>query len=164
MKKRIFYLQIGLLLIIGLFLPILSIQGQNETVKNAVNLSLAEQNWEEKEFEVTMYTLDECGKLPGHPAYGITTSGKKVAVDRTVAASPELPFGSEIKIPGFDTTFVVEDRGGMIKTYRGKWKGVVKIDIYTTDKEEALRWGRRKVKGEILILSKDKKVASVTLK
>lgn len=164
MKKRIFYLQIGLLLIIGLSLPILSIQGQDEAAKNTAGLSLEEQDWEEKEFEVTMYTLDECGKLPSHPAYGITTSGKKVAAGQTVAASPELPFGSKIKIPGFDTTFVVEDRGGMIKTYRGRWKGIIKIDIYTNSKEKALKWGRRKVKGEFLILSKNKKATDVAFK
>ena len=110
-----------------------------------------EEKWEEKEFEVTMYTLDECGKSPNHPWYGITASGEKVLEGKTVAASPEIPFGTKIEIPGFEHTFSVEDRGAMIKTHRGKWEGTPKIDIYTENKDWALEWGRQKVKCRILL-------------
>lgn len=156
METKNFCLKTSLFLVavIGLFFPVLSIQGQDEPIQNVSNIDSEELNWKKNYLEVTMYTLGECGKLPSHPAYGITASGKKVVAGRTVAASPEIPFGSKIKIPGFDTTFVAEDRGGMIKTYRGKWPGIIKIDIYTTDKAQALKWGRRKVQGELLVLEK----------
>lgn len=70
---------------------------------------------------------------------------------KTVAASPEIPFGSKVKISGFKNIFVVEDRGGKIKTNKGYWPGLIKIDIYTTDKEWAFSWGRKRVKGKILV-------------
>ncbi len=157
MGKRKIYLVILSLIAILLILPAFSIE--TKAAKSDINLmdnnNIEEElEWIEKELEVTMYTLNECGKAPNHPWYGITSSGKMVTEGKTVAASPEIPFGSKIKIPGFDTTFVVEDRGGMIKTYRGRWPGIIKVDVYTTDKKQALKWGRKKIEGELLVLEK----------
>ncbi|TSC95420.1 MAG: hypothetical protein Athens101410_551 [Parcubacteria group bacterium Athens1014_10] len=155
-KKQIF-LRINslLILLIGIFLPInhnqfIQAKKSEQIFIEIENNSVQEDKWVEKECEVTMYTLKECGKSPKHPFYGITASGAKVLEGRTIAASPEIPFETEIKISGFENSFVVEDRGGMIKTYRGRWPGALKIDIYTKDKDGALEWGRQKVKCRIL--------------
>ena len=67
-----------------------------------------------------------CGKTDG-----ITASGTHVKAGRTVAAPPELAFGTKLKINGH--IYTVEDRGGAIKGKR--------IDIYFDTHEEALQFG-----------------------
>mgnify|MGYP003302035717 FL=1 len=67
-----------------------------------------------------------CGKTDG-----ITASGTHVTAGRTIAAPPEIPFGTQIIINGH--TYTVEDRGGAIKGNR--------IDIYFETHEEALAFG-----------------------
>lgn len=67
-----------------------------------------------------------CGKTDG-----ITASGTHVTAGRTIAAPPEIPFGTKLVINGH--TYTVEDRGGAIKGNR--------IDIYFNTHEEALQWG-----------------------
>lgn len=75
-----------------------------------------------RKMRVTAYDLsvESCGKLPSHPEYGITASGKPVKEWDTVAAGPELPFGTKVYIPYFRDypnkgLFIVQDRGGAIK-------------------------------------------------
>lgn len=94
-------------------------------------------------FTVTAYTAgpESTGKRPGDPAYGITASGKRVKEGRTLACPPELPFGTEVYIPYFDQTFVCEDRGGAIKGKR--------LDVYMESREQALKFGKRKLEVEI---------------
>lgn len=72
---------------------------------------------------------DECGKSDG-----ITASGAKVQVNRTLACPPAYRFGTKIKIEGMGT-YVCEDRGGAIKGNR--------FDIYMSTKKEAFAFGRR---------------------
>lgn len=67
-----------------------------------------------------------CGKTDG-----ITASGAKVKPKHTIAAPPEIPFGTQLIINGH--TYTVEDRGGAIKGKR--------IDIYFETHEEALAFG-----------------------
>lgn len=67
-----------------------------------------------------------CGKTDG-----ITASGTHVTAGRTIAAPPEIPFGTQIIINGH--TYTVEDRGGAIKGNR--------IDIYFETHEEAVEFG-----------------------
>lgn len=67
-----------------------------------------------------------CGKTDG-----ITASGTHVTAGRTIAAPPEIPFGTQIIINGH--TYTVEDRGGAIRGNR--------IDIYFETHEEALKFG-----------------------
>ena len=67
-----------------------------------------------------------CGKTDG-----ITASGTHVTAGRTVAAPPEIPFGTQLMINGH--IYTVEDRGGAIKGNR--------IDIYFESHEEAERFG-----------------------
>jgi uncharacterized protein YabE (DUF348 family) len=88
------------------------------------------------------------GKRPGDPYYGITSSGKKVKPHHTIAAPPEIPFGTKVYIPELilfwrargveiDGIFTVEDRGSAIKGN--------KIDVYFEDENMAKIWGRRSV-------------------
>lgn len=67
-----------------------------------------------------------CGKTDG-----ITASGTHVTAGRTIAAPPEIPFGTKLMINGH--IYTVEDRGGAIKGNR--------IDIYFESHEEAERFG-----------------------
>lgn len=67
-----------------------------------------------------------CGKTDG-----ITASGTHVTAGRTIAAPPEIPFGTKISINGH--IYTVEDRGGAIKGNR--------IDIYFESHQEALDFG-----------------------
>lgn len=67
-----------------------------------------------------------CGKTDG-----ITASGTKVTAGRTIAAPPEIPFGTKISINGH--IYTVEDRGGAIKGNR--------IDIYFETHQAALDFG-----------------------
>jgi hypothetical protein len=63
--------------------------------------------------------------------------------DGTIAADTRYyPFGTRMYIPGYGYG-VVSDRGGAIK-------GKDRLDIYFDDHEDALRWGRRRVKVRIL--------------
>ena len=79
---------------------------------------------------------DECGKSDG-----ITASGLKVKVKRTLACPPQYPFGTKVKIEGYGT-YVCEDRGGAIKGN--------KFDIYVETKKEAFAFGRRNLVAEVL--------------
>lgn len=67
-----------------------------------------------------------CGKTDG-----ITASGTHVTAGRTIAAPPEIPFGTKISINGH--IYTVEDRGGAIKGKR--------IDIYFDTHQAALDFG-----------------------
>lgn len=100
---------------------------------------------ERKKFVATAYSisLEECGKLDG-----ITSSGKHVTPHHTIAAPPEIPFGTKVYIPqlvdfwkkrgvSISGIFVVEDRGSAIKNNR--------IDIYIEDKATCKIFGRRSV-------------------
>ena len=77
----------------------------------------------------TAYTasFDECGKTDG-----ITASGAKATINRTVAAD-DLPLGTRIRIN--EQEYVVEDRFG------GGYKN--RIDIYVDTKEKAYQYGRQ---------------------
>ncbi len=99
-------------------------------------------------FEVSFYTEWEDGKLPEHPAFRVTRSGKIPKPWKTIAADPAIiPIGSIVYIPDFRDkpnggVFVVEDIGAVIK---GK-----KIDIYMDSVLEALR--NRKFKTKVFVL------------
>lgn len=70
---------------------------------------------------VTAYDLsyESCKKYPDHPEYGIGASGKRVKEYHSIAAGPELPFGTRVYIPALKDTpnsgiYTVEDRGSAI--------------------------------------------------
>ncbi len=68
-----------------------------------------------------------CGKF----ADGVTASGV-TAVGKIVAAPPEIPFGTVLKIPGYGVA-AVQDRGGAITGNR--------LDVLFPTHEEAKQWG-----------------------
>lgn len=89
-------------------------------------------------FEVSAYC--PCEKCCGKWADGYTASGHKIAKDdKFVAASPDIPFGTLLTIVGYsDKPVPVLDRGSAIT------KG--KLDVFFSDHNSALNWGRRKLK------------------
>ena len=77
-----------------------------------------------------------CGKSTGKTASGtIATAG------RTVAMSSSYSFGTKIEIQGMGT-YIVEDRGGAIKGNR--------IDIFFSNHQKALDFGRKTVYLKVL--------------
>jgi 3D (Asp-Asp-Asp) domain-containing protein len=87
------------------------------------------------QFEVTWYTLAECGKNPGDKDYGITSSGKHVQTNLTIASDIMLlPYGTRLYIPS-QGLYEVMDTGSAIKENR--------LDIYTDNLDEALSNGRQ---------------------
>lgn len=93
--------------------------------------------------ECTAYTegFESCGKLPTHPAYGITASGKRVKEGMIAVDTRYIPFGTKVYIEGLGV-FVAEDTGGAIKGNR--------IDIYMSDLNKAIEFGRQNRKVIIL--------------
>lgn len=74
--------------------------------------------------KATAYDLsfESCGKRAGEPGYGITSSGSKAQVGRTVAVDPEVvPLGSRLMITFpeeysyLDGIYLAEDTGRLIK-------------------------------------------------
>jgi 3D (Asp-Asp-Asp) domain-containing protein len=94
-------------------------------------------------YEVTAYTAYEesTGKSPSHPAFGITASGKRVQAGKTAACPPSMPFGTRIEIEGVGER-VCEDRGAAITEGR--------IDVYMPELNDALEFGRKRLKVRIL--------------
>jgi 3D (Asp-Asp-Asp) domain-containing protein len=84
---------------------------------------------------------ESTGKSPGHPQYGITSSGVRVkmGVLSTIAADPNVfPMGTILYIPGYGYG-IVADTGSAIK---GK-----KIDLYFETKDQIYKeWGKRTVR------------------
>ncbi|PLV59283.1 3D domain-containing protein [Thermotoga sp. KOL6] len=99
------------------------------------------------EFEISFYTEWEDGKLPEHPAFRLTKSGKIPEEWRTVAADTTIfPLGTIVYIPALRDSpsggvFVVEDIGGVIK---GR-----KIDVYLDSIREALH--NRKIVSKVFV-------------
>lgn len=65
---------------------------------------------------------------------GITASGVKAEQGVTVATDKSIPFGTKIYIEGVGER-IVQDRGGAIKGNR--------IDLYFSDHQSALNFGRQ---------------------
>lgn len=87
-------------------------------------------------FEITAYTAnaESTGKSPGDAGYGITASGEPVRDNYTVACPKSLPFGTRLDIEGLGER-VCTDRGGAI--------GEGRLDVYMTELNDALEFGRQ---------------------
>lgn len=94
-------------------------------------------------FNVTFYSSEyaSTGRKPGDKYYGITASGTKATLGRTIACPPQYSFGTKINIEGIGVR-VCEDRGGAIKGNH--------LDVYVSSESEAYRLGRKYLKGQVL--------------
>lgn len=107
-------------------------QNENKTVeppKDAGN----------RKYVITAYCPCQkcCGKTDG-----ITASGVKAVQGVTIATDKSIPFGTKIYIDGIGER-IVQDRGGAIKGNR--------IDLYFSDHQSALNFGRQTK--EVIILN-----------
>lgn len=95
-------------------------------------------------YNVSAYTanFESTQKSPGDPEYGITASGQKVQANHTLACPKELPFGTRVYIPKMNNTYTCLDRGGAIV---GKT-----LDIYMTNLDDALAFGRQNLEVQII--------------
>ena len=92
----------------------------------------------------TAYDLSfqSTGKMPGHPAYGITATGTYAKLG-TVAVDPRvIPLGTKMYIVSTDGSVVygyctAEDTGGAIKGN--------KVDLFYNTTAECMQFGRRSV-------------------
>lgn len=82
-------------------------------------------------FRVTAYTSSD----KGMNGKGVTASGALATPYRTVAADPNIPFGTVLVDTKSGERFVVEDRGGAIKGD--------KLDLYVgrDNRKDALQYG-----------------------
>jgi 3D (Asp-Asp-Asp) domain-containing protein len=101
--------------------------------ESANNASRHEERKTVQVFEATAYCscVKCCGKSDGITASGVKVHPGTLAVDPKV-----IPFGTKVYIEGMGL-FIAEDTGN----FSGK-----RIDIYMETHEEALQFGRRKVK------------------
>lgn len=107
----------------------------------------------------TAYDLsfESCGKDRSHPAYGVTSSGTRATVGRTIAVDPTvIPLGSRVKITFpkeysyLDGIYIAEDTGRLIKGNRvDVFFGEDKAGSRTVNKL-AMEFGVRNVEVEIL--------------
>lgn len=97
---------------------------------------------------VTAYSPYEesTGKSPDDPDFKVTASGTIATQGRTIAMDQRFPFGTLVKIEGFNEVFRVEDRGSAIKGNR--------IDLYFENVEDAIKFGKQKRKIYVIKLGK----------
>ena len=91
------------------------------------------------------------GKMKGSPKkVGLTASGK-VAAKGTIAADPSVfPLGTKMAIPGYGSG-IVQDIGGSVKGTH--------IDIWFPSHKEAVAWGTRKIKVNVVRTSAEPRLA-----
>ena len=91
------------------------------------------------------------GKMKGSPKkIGMTASGR-VAAKGTIAADPSVfPFGTKMTIPGYGPG-IVQDVGGSVKGTH--------IDIWFPSHKEAVTWGTRKIKVNVVRVSVEPRLA-----
>jgi len=91
-----------------------------------------ERNWR---FQPVFASGPNKGKVK---EIGICADGTKAKHGTLAADTRYYPFGTRIYIPGYGMG-TVHDRGGAIK-------GGAKLDLFFDSHQEALNWGRKKVK------------------
>lgn len=79
--------------------------------------------------------------------WGTMTADGGTAVEGvTIAMPPEVPFGTEVYIEALGSTFIVQDRGGYIKTLEDN---TMRVDVYVNSHSRALELGRHMSVGRI---------------
>ena len=133
-------------------------QVENEKTETVRYRDLAEDNPPEEylnvvEASATAYCLCKkcCGKTPDHPYYGYTHSGIKIEPGtgmKVIAVDPSIiPLKSKVYVEGLNGAW---DYGYAIAADTGSAIKQLKIDLYMDTHEEALQWGRKKVKVYVL--------------
>lgn len=88
------------------------------------------------QMEATAYCLEDGN------GDGVTATGTIPKEGRTVAIDPKIiPYGTELIINGKDG-YIAEDAGGAIKGHR--------IDVFMTNRKDALQFGRQTVRVQIV--------------
>lgn len=119
---------------------------------------LAEDNPPEEyksviEASATAYCLCKkcCGKTPDNPYFGYTHSGIKIEQGsgiKVIAVDPNvIPLNSKVYVEGLNGAW---DYGHAIAADTGSAIKELKIDLYMDTHEEALQWGRKKVRVYVL--------------
>ncbi len=104
-----------------------------------VNEQLTEENWIPYKVTATGYAPLDPNAIEGVCYSGdpnITASGAKSDPNVTIAAGKELPFGTQVFIPGIGNR-TVQDRGGAITDGH--------IDIMFATQQQALEYGRQDI-------------------
>lgn len=126
------------------------IEEQIKRIKQAKQVKEKYKNNYMYSFEgvVTAYSPYEesTGKSPDDPDFKVTASGTIATQGRTIAMDKIFPFGTLVKIEGFDEVFRVEDRGFKIKGNR--------VDVYFEDVDDAIKFGKQKRKIYVIKLGK----------
>jgi len=126
------------------------IKGIEEQIKRIEQIKNKYKNNYIYSFEgtVTAYSPYEesTGKSSDDPDFKVTASGTIATQGRTIAMDKRFPFGTLVKIEGFNEVFRVEDRGSKIKGNR--------IDLYFENVEDAVKFGKQKRKIYIIKLGK----------
>ena len=82
---------------------------------------------------LTAYTKSD----KGMNSRGITASGVPVQEGVTIAAPPDVPFGSKIYIPALNRKYTVTDRGGAIRGDR--------LDLFMESRGRAIAFGKQRL-------------------
>jgi 3D (Asp-Asp-Asp) domain-containing protein len=119
-----------------------NIKKDNESLKQENN-SLSSRVINTKTFEVTAYTnyAESTGKNPGDASFGITASGERTIQGRTLSCPKQYPSG---------TKMLIEDIGVRVCTDTGSAITGNRLDLYVNNLNDAIHFGRKKLKVEIL--------------
>lgn len=103
--------------------------------------SNSNSNWQT--FNVSFYTNHQqsTGKSYGDEGYGVTASGTNTTVGRTIACPRQYSFGTKIELEGLGVR-VCEDTGSAIVGNN--------LDVYVQSESEAMRLGRKQLKGRVV--------------
>jgi uncharacterized protein YabE (DUF348 family)/3D (Asp-Asp-Asp) domain-containing protein len=98
---------------------------------------------EKRIMTTTAYSLDvRCtGKLPSHPAYGITASGMKAQMGVVAVDTRFIPFGTKLYIEGYGFG-IAGDRGSGVNGWH--------VDVFKNSRSDALVYGKQQVMVYIL--------------
>jgi len=98
---------------------------------------LEQQNSNSFTAKVTAYSpLDDVNGINSSGDPTVTATGMQVSRS-TVAVDPrKIPYGTKLKIEGFDRTFIAADTGGALRSYKG-----YAIDIVKPTYNQAIDFG-----------------------
>lgn len=128
------------LLILSAFLTSCSVQEPIQKLGNIIKHE-EEKGWTEYEARVTYYWPNDGGQIGTQ-----TSTGNKAAPNKTIAVDPKIiPYGSKVKIPVMETTFLAHDTGAWVKSRKASkavGRNNIVIDVFCADKADA----RQKIK------------------